>query len=151
MLRNQGGFTLIELLIVVAIIGIIASIAIPNLLSAVDRSKQKRSMADMRTIGTALEAYATDHNFYPVSPADTPIGPAVATLLQPTYTQAVPLTDGWDQSFRYGTESDGTSYTLRSWGKDAIKNGTLGATSDFNCDIVFQQGRFIAWPEGIQT
>ena len=61
-LRNSKGFTLIELLIVVAIIGIIAAIAIPNLLNAIDRGKQKRTMADMRSIGTSVESYAIDSN-----------------------------------------------------------------------------------------
>ncbi len=65
-IRNSKGFTLIELLIVVAIIGIIAAIAIPNLLNAIDRGKQKRTMADMRSIGTAVESYAIDSNIYPV-------------------------------------------------------------------------------------
>jgi len=151
MQRSQRGFTLIELLIVVAIVGIIAAIAIPNLLNAVDRAKQKRSMADMRTIGTALEAYATDQNFYPISPTQGSIQPPVAAALQPTYTQAVPLTDGWNRPLNYGTAGDGTAYTLRSYGKDGNKNGTAGPTTDFDCDIVFQQGRFIAWPEGMQT
>ena len=65
--RNNKGFTLIELLIVVAIIGIIVAIAIPNLLNAIQRAKQKRTMGDMRTAGTAAEAYAVDFNRYPAA------------------------------------------------------------------------------------
>src|SRR5260370_8714523 len=63
--KNQKGFTLIELLIVVAIIGILAAIAIPNLLTAMQRSKQKRTSADIRTLPTAVEAYPTAKNAYP--------------------------------------------------------------------------------------
>src|SRR5215212_5240736 len=72
----------------VAIVGILAAIAIPNLLTAMQRSKQKRSMADIRTIATAVEAYATDHNRYP------PPGELESSVV-PTYVKSLPKVDGW--------------------------------------------------------
>ncbi|HOJ58902.1 MAG TPA: prepilin-type N-terminal cleavage/methylation domain-containing protein [bacterium] len=62
---KQNGFTLIELLIVVAIIGILAAIAVPNFLNAQIRAKVARVYADMRSLGTAVEMYQVDHNVYP--------------------------------------------------------------------------------------
>lgn len=62
----KRGFTLIELLIVVAIIAILAAIAVPNFLEAQVRAKVSRTKSDMRTINTALETYAVDHNSYPL-------------------------------------------------------------------------------------
>ncbi|MBN1477074.1 prepilin-type N-terminal cleavage/methylation domain-containing protein [Candidatus Sumerlaeota bacterium] len=66
-------FTLIELLIVVAIIAILAGIALPNFLEAQARAKVSRSLADMRSIATAIEAYRVDHNQYPAENYDTPL------------------------------------------------------------------------------
>jgi prepilin-type N-terminal cleavage/methylation domain-containing protein len=60
-------FTLIELLIVVAIIAILALIAVPNFLEAQTRAKVARLKADMRSMATAIEAYAVDYSFYPLN------------------------------------------------------------------------------------
>ena len=60
-MRKRNGFTLIELLIVVAIIGILAAIAVPNFLNAQVRAKVSRSYADMKAIGTAVEQFRLDH------------------------------------------------------------------------------------------
>src|SRR6266705_5644167 len=107
MKRKQSGFTLIELLIVIAIIGILAAIAIPNLLNAVQRGKQKRTMSDMRALATAVEAYAVDNNSYP--PASCPSGLATIiaaaaavdsasfSKLSPTYIGQPPKVDGWGE------------------------------------------------------
>lgn len=68
----KKGFTLIELLIVVAIIGILAAIAVPNFLNAQVKAKIARSLADLRSIRTALGMYEVDHNS--VIPDPTQIG-----------------------------------------------------------------------------
>ncbi len=146
-MKREKGFTLIELLIVVAIIGIIAAIAIPNLLNAIDRGKQKRSMADMRSIGTAVESYAVDNNFYPRNQSAIP-----STLIAPIYIKTVPATDGWNNTWVFASNATGSQYTITSYAKDAAASAlTGGQTQDFNCDIIFANGQFFQWPQGTQT
>ena len=67
------GFTLIELLIVVAIIGILSAIALPNFLEAQVRAKVSRAENDLRTIATALESYRVDNNNYPPENYESPL------------------------------------------------------------------------------
>jgi general secretion pathway protein G len=150
MLKRQKGFTLIELLIVVAIIGIIAAIAIPNLLNAIDRGKQKRTMADLRSIATATESYAVDFNRYPTSRSGGVGTGAVATIM-PTYIKQVPPNDGWGGAIQWETDANGTTYTVESYGKDNTSDGSTGARTNFNDDITFVDGSFTSWPEGAQT
>ncbi|WP_321370685.1 prepilin-type N-terminal cleavage/methylation domain-containing protein [uncultured Desulfuromusa sp.] len=62
---NQKGFTLIELLIVVAIIGILAAIAIPQFASYRQKAFDAAATSDQKTIKTELEGYYTDNYHYP--------------------------------------------------------------------------------------
>jgi len=63
--KNQKGFTLIELLIVVAIIGILAAIAIPQFASYRAKAFDSAAQSDLRTIRTSLEGFYTDNFEYP--------------------------------------------------------------------------------------
>lgn len=56
-IKKRKGFMLLELIIVVAIIGILAAVAIPNLVSMTDEAKVAKIQSDLSTIGTAMEVY----------------------------------------------------------------------------------------------
>ncbi len=151
MRRKEGGFTLIELLIVVAIIGIIAAIAIPNLLNAIDRGRQKRTMADVRSVGTSVEAYSVDNNRYPAISSESVVDGNLDQHVEPVYIKKCPDDDGWGNPLRYQSDTNGGAYTVRSYGKDGAKTAaTGGKTQDFDEDIMFQDGAFTQWPEGQQ-
>jgi type IV pilus assembly protein PilA len=66
-IRNRKGFTLIELLIVVAIIGILAAIAIPQFSSYRAKAYNSASNADLKNLKTGMEAFMADNQQYPIS------------------------------------------------------------------------------------
>jgi general secretion pathway protein G len=159
--RRSAGFTLIEILVVVAILGIIVAISVVNYLNAIGRARQRRSMSDMRSLATAIESYATDLNSYPPASAFVlPAGLSLPTLnlgnarpyLQPTYMKMVPMVDGWNSWFLYGTTAARSDYALRSAGQGGEPQTTasFGPTTDFKDDIILVNGQFVQWPDGVQ-
>jgi uncharacterized protein DUF2059/type II secretion system (T2SS) protein G len=110
---------------------------------AVQRSKQTRTMADMRTVAIALEARATDTNSYPVS-GDIE---AIARLLEPTYALETPKKDAWGNPFRYIGTADAKHYRIVSGGADgridpaSLQIGKLPPPA--SDDLIFEDAVFL--------
>jgi prepilin-type N-terminal cleavage/methylation domain-containing protein len=156
--RRFAGFTLIEILIVMGIIAVLALIAIANYVTGLERARQKRSMADMRTIATAWEARATEVKGYSAAGFTFPALPVayddLRDALVPTYANPLPQRDGWGQPFQFAAdEAWGTlkaqSYGIRSSGRDRRFDSatyTPGQFDNFDCDVVYANGNFITYP-----
>ena len=141
--RQEAGFSLIELLIVLAVIGIIAGIAMVNLLGALNRSKQRSTMADMRTIAIGIEVYHIDKGFLPAAGSMTQL----RTLLIPYQASVVPIVDRWGHFFSYS--QDGTNYTIESFGRDGADGTevTYATRANTDLDIQLANGLFVFAPE----
>ncbi|HEV7668100.1 MAG TPA: prepilin-type N-terminal cleavage/methylation domain-containing protein [Thermoanaerobaculia bacterium] len=164
---RASGFTLIELLIVIAIIGIIAAMLIPNLLDAMQKAKQKRTVSEIKIVGTGLMSWLTDQTGAAAAGATTTtvtkisdyvtITPTVLqTVLQPNYVGLLPRLDGWKHPYDYYLNvTDPTNkhvMAIRSSGLDGTPSGdtyTYGSffPTDYAQDIVWTDGFFVRWPE----
>jgi general secretion pathway protein G len=141
--RQEAGFSLIELLITMAVIAIIAGIAMINLLGALNRAKQRSTMADMRTIAVGVEIYHIDKGFLPAASSMTQL----RSVLIPYQASVVPVVDRWGHFFSYS--QDGTNYTIESFGRDGADGAevTYATRANTDLDLQLSNGIFLFAPE----
>lgn len=160
------GFTLVELLIVVAVIGIIAALLLPNFLDALQKSKQKKTMADAHLVGTAMMSWLTDQATAAAAGAGATIdlaewlgtgdADAIRTELVPRYLPELPVRDGWKFPYLYRLDASQVDalkvFLIASGGRDGgtpAGQYTVGSfePTDYDQDIVWADGFFLRWPQ----
>ena len=120
------GVTLIELMVVIAIIGLLATIVIPNVRNAMDKGKRVTALANLNQMKSALERYNIDMNSYPSSDqglnalVSAPSTGNSSQEWQGPYLDKIPP-DPWGHPYVY--QSDGSSFVLKSLGADGAEGG----------------------------
>jgi general secretion pathway protein G len=168
--RQQRGFTLLELIMVVAILGLLTSILMPNLLDALQKARQKRAMTDIRGMGMGWLSWQTDqdgaasagqHVFNQKNLADVSFA-TMLTFLRPSetffYVQELPRFDPWGAPYKFRQSQSNltTSVFICCAARDhlftqcdapQIPVGVYRNT-DYDRDIIWADGFFVAWPQG---
>lgn len=119
---NKKGFTLIELLIVIAIIGVLATLLMVNFIGVRQRARDAQRKSDLRQIQSALEIYRSDQSSYPTSitsctcDGSVCFGAGSGSSCSPIYMQKIPTDPSGSSAYNSGSyyyySSGGASYCI---------------------------------------
>ena len=133
---KQSGFTLIEVIVVLVILGILASIVVPNVISRTDQAQIVKAQQDIRALESALQLYRVDNFAYPTTDqglqalVEKPTsGPEAKNWQSGGYIKKVPK-DPWQNDYQYLSPGDQGDFDLYSLGADGRPGG-----ADSNADI----------------
>ncbi len=122
-----GGFTLIELMVVVVILGLLATIVMPKVLSKPEQARRTKAMVDIRSMQSALGMFKADTGRFPTTSEGLQAlvtNPGLKGYDIDAYLERVP-TDPWGNRYIYISPGiNSKDYDLESYGKDGEDGGT---------------------------
>ena len=131
--KHDDGFSLVELLVVLAIIGLIASLALPQVLRYLGNARTDTAQTQIKSIESAMELYFIDNGQYPSDQAGIQAlekAPTDAIGWNGPYLKnAGNLKDPWGKPYIYKIDDGGTKFSVSSLGRDG-KSGGAGEDSD---------------------
>lgn len=134
--RTQGGFTLIEIMVVVVILGILAALVVPQVMSRPEQAKVTVAKGDIKAVAAALDMYKLDNFTYPSTQqglealVTKPTGnPQPKNWNRDGYLKRLPK-DPWGNDYQYLSPGTRGQFDLYSFGADGKPGG-----SDLNADI----------------
>ena len=135
-MKQQAGFTLIEIIVVLVILGILASIVVPNVISRTDQAQIVKAKQDIRAMESALQLYRVDNFQYPSTDqglqalVEKPTTGAEAKNWQAGgYIKKLPK-DPWQNDYQYISPGEKGEFDIYSLGADGRPGGT-----ESNADI----------------
>jgi general secretion pathway protein G len=126
-LRPMAGFTLIEIMVVVVILGILAALIAPNVISRIDEAQITKVRQDIRAIESALKLFRLDRFKYPSTDEGldalvTPPTDSAVTWPAGGYLDRIPK-DPWDRPYLYLQPGKNGEFDVYTLGRDGVEGG----------------------------